>query len=95
MKLLICFSEFDADIIDVPLFVLEKKNKLSDRFIKWLYDKDNDHGFWDSKKSVVNFRSEAFVFWINQFVLKDSKEQAVVLEKFVSEYDKELPSLWF
>ena len=37
-----------------------------------------------------------FVEYINNFVLeKDAKERAKVLEEYITDYDKSLPSIWF
>ena len=49
-----------------------------------------------NKKYCPCFRGDAFVEYINNFVLeKDAKERAKVLEEYITDYDKSLPSIWF
>ena len=50
-------------------------------FYKWLYDRKNDHGYWKDLGGVggVCYTEEAFISWLNSFVIKTS-EKAVLVE---------------
>ena len=98
MQMLVEF-DINADIIDVPQSVIEDREVLSRRFLKWIYDKSNKHKYWhtfkDDSKGVM-YRSDAFVEWLNNKVLRDSEQKAVIVEQYVSR-DREyhLPSIFF
>ena len=93
--------EFDinADIIDVPQFIIENREQYGRRFLKWLYDKRNRHQYWVTFSNGVKgvcFRSNAFVEWLNKKILKESGEKAEILleEVDVAAY-RHLPSIFF
>lgn len=101
MKLILEF-DFDADVIEVPQYVLENKEILRKRFLKWLYSKQTRHKYWvilrDSngrKYRGVRYRSDAFVEWLNKKVLMDGMEKASILEEHVYEYADDIPKLFF
>ena len=64
------FVEFDvsADIIDVPRDVLDNREHLRQRFLKWLYDPNVKHKYWTTFNGHrgVCYRSDAFVEWLNK-----------------------------
>ena len=100
MKLVIEF-DCNADIIDVPLSVVEKKEHLKKRFLQWIYNKKNKHKYWISgydtngkKYQYLRYRSDAFVEWLNSKVLKNG-EQAIILEEYTSDYSDDLPVIFF
>ena len=100
MKMVLSF-EFDADIIDVPKSIIENKDELKNEFYDWLYDKNIHHRFWANEKGVqdgtqfgVVYRSDAFIEWINTYVLL-GVEKASLLEEQVDDWDRTLPTLWF
>ena len=89
--------DYDADIIDCPEFVAQDLKGLQAEFDKWLFDKNNDHGYWwyeAGEKVGCNYRSDAFIDWLNT-VLIQTGEKAVLLEEGVQSYSKELPRLQF
>ena len=95
------FVEFDvdADIIDVPQSVIDNADHLRSHFLKWLYDKNVRHKYWytfkDGSKGVM-YRSDAFVEWLNKKVLKDSEQEAVIIEQHVPiESKRDLPAVFF
>ncbi len=96
MKVVLRFT-YDADIIDVPEYVAVDLKSYQLKFDKWLFNKKNEHGYWryDSKgkKSAVAYRGDAFVHWLNTFLPED--EKATFLESETSEYDKNLPKIYF
>lgn len=101
MKMIIQF-DCDADIIEVPAWVVENREILRRRFWKWLSNKSVKHGYWRtftdcSGKQLVGlqYRGDAFVEWLNKKVLKDSEEKAVLLEQHIWDESQELPSIFF
>lgn len=101
MKLVLLF-DCDADLIDVPVFVIENKDLLQKRFTKWIYNKNIKHKYWvtvrDSKGKAflgVRYRSDAFVEWLNKKVLLNDAPKAIILEEHISEYPENLPVLLF
>lgn len=101
MKLVLVF-DCDADLIDVPMFVIENKDLLQKRFTKWIYNKSIKHKYWvtvrDSKGKPylgVKYRSDAFVEWLNKKVLLSDNSKAIIIEEHISEYPENLPVLLF
>jgi len=101
MKMLIQF-DVDADIIEVPAFVVENREVLRSRFWKWLSNKSVKHRYWRTftdrygkKFTGLQYRADAFVEWLNKKVLQDSEEKAVLLEQYVWDESQELPSIFF
>lgn len=101
MKMVVQF-DVDADIIEVPQMVIDRKDGLRTRFLKWLYDKNNRHKYWEkSKKSdgtsfwFVRYRSDAFVEWLNKKPLRNSEEKAHVVAQHVWDYPEDLPLIFF
>jgi len=90
---------FDADIIEIPKELVHDLIKIQEEFDEWIHDKSVNHSYWiykHNKKYCPCFRGDAFVEYINNFVLeKDAKERAKVLEEYITDYDKSLPSIWF
>ena len=94
------FVEFDvsADVIDVPKFVIDNREHIRQRFLKWLYDPSVKHKYWTTFNGHrgVCYRSDAFVEWLNETVLKDSAQKAVIVQQYVSVNNKQhLPSVFF
>ena len=101
MKLVLVF-DCDADLIDVPMFVIENKDLLQKKFTKWIYNKSIKHKYWvtvrDSKGKTflgVKYRSDAFVEWLNKKVLPSDNSKASIIEEHISEYPENLPVLLF
>ena len=101
-----CFVELDlhADIIDIPDPVALKIKKHRNRFLDWMYDRNNNHGYWvkgsNGKGSWfwgVQYDTEAFVQWLNKYVIKDACEKAVVIERNldVNDYDGVMLRIFF
>ena len=97
MKIVLKFT-YDADIIDIPNFFLPNLKKSSIQFNKWLYNKDNDHGYWikkNGKKVAVSFRGDAYVDFLNNKMLNSCNEKAKIIETEITEFDVTLPILYF
>lgn len=102
MKVLVKFC-VDADIIECPNHIVSDLEEYQHRFTEWLYDKNNDHSYWmyvDGEKYGCSYRAEAFVEWLNTFILNSNQDKAKVLEQSISEdgmicrteYPKEITS---
>lgn len=75
------FSEEDiADIIFIP-DILNDISSLQTEFLKWLFDKDNNHEYWvfsNGEKIYCRYGTDAFVKWINDNKLYVFSEKAKV-----------------
>ena len=102
MERLLVIIDYDADIIEVPMYVINNKEQLRLRFLRWLYNRFIRHKYWVKSKTGigyrgVRYRSDAFVEWLNKKVLDKSEERAAVLQEHVTieDYKNELPSIFF
>lgn len=91
--------DYYADIISVPDNIGKDIKKYQNQCDKWLFNKSNNHKFWEKdssgKKLGVGICSEALVYWLNEFVPKDSDEKAAIVQKSVKEKDKSLPAIYY
>ena len=98
MKMLIEF-DVNADIIEVPAFIIDDRELYRSRFLKWLYDKSVHHKYWvtfSNGTKGVCFRSNALIEWLNKKVLKDHEEKAVLVAEEVDiDLYRNLPSIFF
>lgn len=85
--------EFDisADLIEVPEWVVRDRERLRQRFLKWLMGYEGSRRY--RKGGCYCYRSDAFVYWLNQKVLEG--EQARVVQEYLREWDETLPSIFF
>lgn len=83
MEKIVVEMTFDADIIEIPKELVHDLIKIQEEFDEWIHDKSVNHSYWiykHNKKYCPCFRGDAFVEYINNFVLeKDAKERAKVL----------------
>jgi hypothetical protein len=85
MLLIVDFS-IDTDIIDVPQFIVDDVESYQTQFLDWLFDKTIDHAYWeyrDGEKYGCNYRSEAFVEWLNAHPLCEMQEKAKVVSSYL------------
>ena len=101
MRLVVQF-DLDADIIDVPSFVIDRKDVFRKKFLRWLYGPFNCHRFLRRTVDIAGvehagmfYRGITFVEWINAKVLNKSLKKATVLEEYVTEYPSSLPVIYF
>ena len=97
MRMLIEF-DVDADIIDVPQSVVDNKEVLQRRFLKWLYNRQIKHKYWTTINGAegLYYRSDAFVEWLNKKVLDNQAEKAAIVQQHVSvNNEQHLPSIFF
>jgi hypothetical protein len=103
MKKVILKWEYDADIINVPDIIAENIYEYQIKFDKWIYDQNNKHKYWvtvqteDSSFTAVKFGSEAFVTWLNDYILNktDDKVTFELRNIQLSDEHKELQLLYF
>ena len=89
---------FYVDVIDIPDELVTDLKKLQKNFDKWLYNKENNHGYWvviDGKKRAVKFDGLAFVEWLNKYILTNNNVKAHVIKKETTEYNDNYPFLFF
>ncbi len=101
MKMMVAF-DIDADIIDVPDEIAEKRNSYRNKLLDWLYNKKVKHSyrkiFYDShgnKSEVMCYRSDAFVEWLNKKPLRDSAYKATIVETHVEIDENFQPQIFF
>lgn len=91
--------DYYADVIDVPDCVGKSIKKYQNKCDRWLFNKLNDHEFWEKDSSGnklgVGICSESFIYWLNEFVLKNSEEKAYIVQKNVDKYDESLPTIYY
>jgi len=90
--------EFDirADIIECPEIIVPDLITYQDKFFEWLYNKNNDHDYWEyenGKKSCLCYRADALIEWLNTFVLDE--EKAYMIKSGADTWDTSLPKLFF
>lgn len=101
MKMAIQF-DLDADIIEVPEFVVENRELMKRRFWKWLSNKSIKHKYWitvidhsGKKVTGLRYRGDAFVEWLNKKVLDKTDQKAYIVEECAWDYPKDMPSIFF
>ena len=90
--------DYYADIVSVPDYIGIDLLKYQNKCDKWLFDKTNEHEFWEKdvsgKKLGVGICSEAFIYWINKFILKDSEEKSYIVKRNIKE-NNNYPSIYY
>ncbi|MGE8081904.1 hypothetical protein [Peribacillus loiseleuriae] len=80
--------EEDTEYICCPAKVGRNIRQLQRDFDKWLYDRENNHPYWEvadedeegNKLYGVCFNAEAFVFWLNNVRFNKGKNVAKLIE---------------
>lgn len=88
---------YSADIAEIPDFIWNDIKNHVNKFDEWLYDESIDHPYWiykKGKKYAVSFDADAFVNWLNEFVLIDC-DKAFIVERDKTYYDEKMPTLYF
>ena len=68
----------------VPDYIANNIKKYTKMFDKWLLDKDNNHGYWvkrNGRNFGVRFDVNAFVLYLNEYVVKEKKDKVYILEE--------------
>lgn len=86
IKILVKFC-VDADIIECPDWIVTDLKLYQQSFDQWLFDKKNDHPYWmykNDEKYGCRYRANAFVEWLNRFVLYSDLEKSSVLDEYIN-----------
>ncbi len=98
MKVNIIFEDSEyVDIIEIPYNIIELEKIQSD-FFKWIFDKNIEHKYWiieNGEKKYCSYGTDAFIYWLNNTILKDSIENAYILKNNTSNYNENDKSLYF
>lgn len=103
MKKIVLNWTYYADIIIVPDTIAESIHDYQRKFDEWLYDKNNQHGYWitvqneEGSSTIISFASEAFVNWLNDYMLVEADEKVTFDLRDIQFSDKykELPLIYF
>ena len=79
--------EEDTEYIRCPAKVGRNIRQLQREFDKWLYNRENNHPYWEvahvdeegNKFYGVCFDAEAFVYWLNNIRFRERKKVARLL----------------
>lgn len=90
----------DSDIVMCPDYISNDLGTFQRKFDRWLSKKSNRHGYWVKDcfgGDALCFDGEAFVKWLNQFIIKQNEEQAYFIKRRVKPNDEEveLPNIKF
>lgn len=101
MKMAIQF-DVDADIIEVPEFVVKNRELMKRRFWKWLSNRSIRHKYWvtaidgiGKEFTGLRYRGDAFVEWLNKKVLDKVDQKAQMVEEHVWNFPEDMPSIFF
>lgn len=97
MKVVLKFC-INADIIECLDDIIKNLEKYQLNFFDWLFDENINHSYWmyeDGKKEGCCYRSDAFVEWLNSFILAKSDEKAIIVEEKINNYPKDAQCLYF
>lgn len=88
MVLKISFGgNYHSDYIYVPNGINLKKDKIKDGFYNWIDNTEDEHPFWEYENGVrigLNYRGDAIVYWLNNYILKGTKDKSMLVESFSS-----------
>ena len=79
-KLLVNWT-FSSDLIECPNFVVENIKKYQTEFDKWLYN-TKEHDYWVNidDEQIIQFDIDAFVNWINEYLINNLDDKAFILK---------------
>lgn len=100
MKKIALSADSNPAIYFVPDMIADNLMKYINDFFDWLYDKNNDHGYWihlpNSSDLGVCYTEEAFIKWINDFIIIDSEKSVLIeIKESLSEEEKTYPRFNF
>ncbi len=84
MKVIALRFEYEEYYIEVPEDIYNNIKKIRKEFDKWLYDKNNDHGYWvkvNGVKKGVSYDESAFIDFINERYIKKGDARVRIIEK--------------
>ncbi|NJI79914.1 hypothetical protein GSQ54_05575 [Clostridioides difficile] len=78
-------GDYNPDYIEVPSDINLKKYEIRDKFYNWIDNTEEEHPFWEYENGIrigLNYRGNAIVYWLNNYILKDSKCKSKLIESF-------------
>lgn len=70
-------------LISVPISIAKQAKKYQSAFDQWLYSPNSQHTYWttsaDGTKALSYDGAEAFVTWLNEYIIKDIQPKAFVV----------------
>lgn len=104
MGLIFLKFTYHGELVECPDYISNHLDKYQLDFDKWLSAEDSNHNYWvvdfnDPNSSMgLCFGSDAFVDWLNEYVIDQKTKKAVILERDIevsgSKYNK-LPHINF
>ena len=97
MKQVLVNVQWESYLMEAPDFIIDNIEKYKKIFLKWLYDKNNNHKLWvieNGKKLGVCYSAIDFVDYINQYIIKDN-QQICSLKPFELEQKSDLKTIFF
>jgi|GEM_PF-6494184 len=70
--------------------------QLQHDFLEWIYNKQIDHPYWlykDGSKFAVNYRADAFLYWLNR--IRFNHTVAELVEAGPDASDQAAKTIWF
>lgn len=104
MKHILIQWTYFADIVSVPDNIADNLRDYQISFDKWIGDKNNRHKYWvrvnpDDQENIEGlcFGSDAFVCWLNDFIIKENEQKAYFIKKQIkpNKVQKKLPTIYF
>ncbi|MBU5333900.1 hypothetical protein [Anaerocolumna aminovalerica] len=107
MKHILLQWTYYADIISVPDKIADNLVYYQMEFDKWISNKNNNHNYWlisyPNEGEVIEglcFDSNAFINWLNEFVIKNNNQKATFVVKEIQQIQptndqKKLPTIYF
>lgn len=93
------FVQFEnsGDIIDCPPKIVPNLPDLREQFLTWMYNEKNNHSYWvyqNGKKAGCAYRGDAFVEWLNTYILKYAEPCGLFLQTEVEQAPADCPVLY-
>ncbi len=91
---------YEFDMIECPDYISNNIIEYVKKFDMWISDKSNHHEYWTKdcfNNDALCFGSEAFVNWLNKYVIqKQDKNVIFVKRNFqADDEEKKLPHVYF
>ena len=86
-----------ADIVYIPDVEIDVEI-LQEKFLKWMFDKKSEHKYWiivNSQKICCQYDTQAFIDWLNEYVMRDIIENAYMIKANALEWNKDNKSIVF
>ena len=92
MKILLNWT-YESDVVECPKEIAEKLLYYQVKFDEWIHKDDNN--YWIDGR--FGFDSNAFVDWLNTYILVQNKEKAEIIQSGINptEEQKKLPHINF